>query len=51
MIRRGAVLEAIQEVCTHRGYEPNRKQHVSAAVQYVIAEQGDAMSVFESHEL
>jgi len=45
--------------------EPNRKrwarhgstrwlwkpQHVSAAIQYVIAEQGDAMSVFESHEL
>ncbi len=44
--------------------EPNRKrwarhgstrwlwkpQHVSAAIQYVIAEQGDAMSVFESHE-
>jgi REP element-mobilizing transposase RayT len=45
--------------------EPNRKrwarhgstrwlwkpQHVSAAIQYVVAEQGDAMSVFESHEL
>ena len=45
--------------------EPNRKrwarhgstrwlwkpQHVSAAIEYVIAEQGDAMSVFESHEL
>jgi REP element-mobilizing transposase RayT len=44
--------------------EPNRKrwarhgstrwlwkpQHVSAAIQYVLAEQGDAMSVFESHE-
>ena len=24
--------------------------HVSAAIQYVVAEQGDAMSVFESHE-
>jgi REP element-mobilizing transposase RayT len=45
--------------------EPNRKrwarhgstrwlwkpQHVSAAIQYVVKEQGDAMSVFESHEL
>ena len=45
--------------------EPNRKRwarhgstrwlwkphHVSAAIQYVIAEQGDAMSVFESREL
>ena len=45
--------------------EPNRKrwarhgstrwlwkpQHVSAAMQYVVAEQGDAMSVFESQEL
>ena len=45
--------------------EPNRKrwahhgstrwlwkpQHVSAAVQYVVAEQSEAMSVFESHEL
>ena len=45
--------------------EPNRKrwarhgstrwlwkpQHVSAAIQYVVGEQGDAMSVFESHEL
>lgn len=44
--------------------EPNRKrwarhgstrwlwkpQHVAAAIQYVVAEQGDAMSVFESHE-
>jgi hypothetical protein len=44
--------------------EPNRKrcarhgstlwlwkpQNVSAAVRYVVAEQGDAMSVFESHE-
>ena len=106
-IRRDAVLEAIQEVCAHRGWsllaahvrsnhvhtvvetedppervmrdfkayasrrlnrmrldEPNRKrwkrhgstpwlwnpQHVSAAIQYVVAEQGDAMSVFESHE-
>ena len=26
-------------------------KHVSAAIQYVVAEQGDAMSVFESHEL
>jgi REP element-mobilizing transposase RayT len=107
-IRRDAVLEAIQEVCVHRGWsllaahvrsnhvhtvveaeappervmgdfkayasrrlnrmrldEPNRKrwahhgstrwlwkpQHVSAAMQYVITEQGEAMSVFESHEL
>ena len=106
-IRRDAVLEAIQEVCAHRGGsllaahvrsnhghtvvetearpervmsdfkayasrrlnrmkldEPNRKrwkrhgstrwlwkpQHVSAAIQYVVAEQGDAMSLFESHE-
>ena len=106
-IRRNAVLEAIQEVCVHRGWillaahvrsthvhtvveaetppervmadfkayasrrlnrmkldEPNRKrwaydgstrwlwkpQHVSAAMQYVVAEQGEAMSVFESHE-
>jgi REP element-mobilizing transposase RayT len=45
--------------------EPNRKrwarhgstrwlwqpQHVSAAVQYVVTEQGEPMSVFESHEL
>ena len=45
--------------------EPNRKrwarhgstrwlwkpQHVSAAIQYVVGEQGDAMSAFESHEL
>jgi REP element-mobilizing transposase RayT len=103
--RRDAVLEAIQEVCAHRGWsllaahvrsnhvhtvvaaevpparvmsdfkayasrhlnrmgldELNRKrwarhgstrwlwkpQHVSAAMQYVVAEQGDAMSVFES---
>ena len=44
--------------------EPNRKrwaghgstrwrwkpQHVSAAIQYVVAEQGDAMAVFESDE-
>jgi REP element-mobilizing transposase RayT len=106
-IRREAVLEAIQEVCAHRGWnllaahvrssrvhavveaeappervmgdfkayasrrlnrmrldEPGRKrwarhgstrwlwkpQHVSAAIQYVVGEQGDAMSVFESHE-
>jgi REP element-mobilizing transposase RayT len=27
-----------------------KPQHVSAAVQYVVAEQGEAMSVFESHE-
>ena len=27
-----------------------KPQHVSAAIQYVVAEQGDAMSVFESHE-
>jgi len=107
-VRRDAVLEAIHEVCLHRGWtllaahvrsnhvhavveaeappervmgdfkahacrrlnrmrldEPNRKrwahhgstrwlwkpEHVSAAMQYVVAEQGDAMSVFESHEL
>jgi REP element-mobilizing transposase RayT len=107
-IRRDAVLEAIQEVCLHRGWglraahvrsnhvhlvvdaeasaervmgdckayasrrlnrmrldEPNRKRwarhgstrwlwepaHVSAAVRYVVGEQGDAMAVFESHEL
>jgi REP element-mobilizing transposase RayT len=107
-IRREAVLEAIQEVCVHRGWgllaahvrsthlhtvveaeaspervmsnckvyasrrlnrmrldEPNRKRwarhgstrwfwkppHVSAAIQYVVAEQGDAMSVFEFHEV
>ena len=45
--------------------EPNRKrwarhgstrwlwkpQHVSAAMLYVVAEQGDTMSAFESHEL
>lgn len=107
-VRRDAVLEAMQEVCKHRGWtllaapvrsnhvhtvveaevpperimsdfkayasrrlnrirldEPNRKRwarhgstrwlskprHVSAALQYVIAEQGDAMSAFESQEL
>jgi len=106
-IRRDVVLEAIREVCAHRGWsllaahvrsnhvhavveaeippervmrdfkayaslrlnqmkvdEPGRKrwarhgstrwlwkpQHVSAAIQYVVREQGDAMSVFESHE-
>jgi REP element-mobilizing transposase RayT len=106
-IRREAVLEAIQEVCAHRGWtllaahvrtnhvhtvvtadalpepimgdfkayasrrlkqmrldRPNRKrwarhgstrwlrepQHVSAAILYVVAEQGDAMSVFENQE-
>ncbi len=105
-IRRTAVLEAIQDVCTHRDWgllaahvrsshvhtvvaaevppervmsafktyasrrlnrmgldEPNRKrwarhgstrwlkkpENVSAAIQYVIAEQGDAMSVFQAH--
>lgn len=104
-VRRAAVLEAIQEVCTHRCWsllaahvrsshvhtvvatevrpervmtafkayasrrlnslgmdEPGRKrwarhgstrwlwkpEHVSAAIQYVVAEQGDAMSVFLS---
>jgi REP element-mobilizing transposase RayT len=107
-VRRDAVLEAIQEVCEHRGWTllaahvrsnhvhtvveteaeperimndfksyasrrlnrmeldiPNRKrwarhgstrwlwepQQVSAAIQYVVSEQGDAMSVFEFHEL
>ena len=104
-IRRDAVLEAVQEVCAHRGWcllaahvrtthvhtvvvaeappervmrefkayasrrlnrigmdGPGRKrwtrhgstrwlwkpEHISAAIQYVVAEQGDAMSVFES---
>jgi REP element-mobilizing transposase RayT len=104
-IRRDLVMEAIQEVCAHRGWnlfavhvrsnhvhtvvevevpperamsdfkayssrrlnqmrldEPGRKRwarhgstrwlwkqkHVSAAIQYVVDEQGDAMSVFES---
>ena len=28
-----------------------KPRHISAAMQYVVAEQGDAMSVFESHEL
>lgn len=107
-IRRDAILEAIQEVCGHRGWrllaahvrsnhvhavveaeaepervmqdfkayasrrlngmnldQPKRKrwarhgstrwlwepQHVSAAIEYVVAEQGEAMSAFESHEL
>jgi REP element-mobilizing transposase RayT len=107
-IRRDAVLEAIQDVCAHRGWillaahvrsnhvhtvveaevpperimndfkayasrhlnrmgleEPGRKrwarhgstrwlwkaQHVSAAIQYVVAEQGDAMSVFAAQEV
>jgi REP element-mobilizing transposase RayT len=106
-IRRDALLEAIQEVCAHRGWsllaahvrsnhvhtvveagvlpervmsdfkaygsrrlnqmgldEPNRKrwarhgstrwlwkpQHVSAAIQYIVSEQGDPMSMFESNE-
>jgi REP element-mobilizing transposase RayT len=106
-IRRDAVLQAIQEVCGHRGWnllaahvrsnhvhtvveaeaepervmndfkayasrrltrmsldDPNRKrwarhgstrwlwkpQHVSAAIQYVVAEQGNTMSAFESDE-
>lgn len=107
-IRRDAVLEAIREVCAHRGWsllaahvrsnhvhavveaevppervmhdfktyasrrlnrmsieEPNRRrsarhgstrwlwkpEHVSAAIQYVVEEQGDGMSVFEPDEL
>jgi REP element-mobilizing transposase RayT len=107
-IRRDAVLEAIQEVCEHRGWSllaahvrsnhvhtvvaaevppervmsdfkayasrrlnqmeldaPKRKRwtrhgstrwlwkprHISAAMQYVVAEQGEAMSAFESLEL
>ena len=107
-IRRDAVLQAIQEVCGHRGWtllaahvrsnhvhavvetetrperimsdfkayasrrlnwmkldQPNRKrwarhgstrwlwkpQHVSAAIQYVVDEQGRSMSAFESHEI
>jgi REP element-mobilizing transposase RayT len=29
---------------------PWKPQHVSAAIQYVVSEQGNAMSVFESHE-
>lgn len=106
-VRRDVVLEAIREVCAHRGWsllaahvrsnhvhiiveaeippervindcksyasrrltrikldEPSRKrwarhgstrwlwkpEHVSAAIQYVVAEQGDAMAVFTSHE-
>jgi REP element-mobilizing transposase RayT len=106
-IRRDAVLEAIQEVCAHRGWillaahvrsnhvhtvvdaehppervmhdfkthasrrlnsmrlEPAKRkrwarhgstrwlwkpQHVSAALRYVVFEQGDPMSVFEAHE-
>ena len=106
-IRRDVLLEAIQEVCAHRGWsllaahvrsnhvhtvveaevppervmsdfkaygsrrlnqmgldEPNRKrwarhgstrwlwkpQHVSAAIQYIVSEQGDPMSVFDSNE-
>jgi REP element-mobilizing transposase RayT len=28
-----------------------KPEHVSAAMQYVVAEQGEPMSVFESHEL
>jgi REP element-mobilizing transposase RayT len=105
-IRRNVVLEAIQQVCAHRGWgllaahvrsthvhtvvvaevppervlidfkayasrglnrialdAPDRRrwarhgstrflwkpQHVEAAIQYVVCEQGDAMSVFESH--
>ena len=28
-----------------------KPQHVSAAIQYVVAEQGDAMSVFEAQEV
>ena len=107
-IHRDAVLQAIQEVCAHRGWSllaayvpsnhvhtvveaevppervmgvfkayasrrlsrmrldhPSRKrwahhgstrwlwrpQHISAAMQYVVAEQGEAMSVFEAQEL
>jgi REP element-mobilizing transposase RayT len=107
-IRRDAVLEAIQGVCTNRGWNlraahvrsnhvhtvveaevpperimndfkayasrhlnrmhlegPGRKrwarhgstrwlwkpQHISAAIQYVVAEQGDAMGVFEAQEV
>ena len=106
-IRRDAVLEAIQNVCRHRGWSllaahvrsshvhtvveaenepervmndfkayasrrltrlgldgPDRKrwarhgstrwlwkaQHISAAMQYVVAEQGEAMAVFQSDE-
>ena len=107
LVRRNAVLKAIQEVCGYRRWNllaahvrsnhvhtvvqaeaepervmndfkayatrrlnrlyldyPNRKrwarhgstrwlwnpQHVSAAIQYVVAEQGDVMSAFESNE-
>jgi REP element-mobilizing transposase RayT len=107
-IRRDAVLDSIQEVCSHRGWsrlaahvrsnhvhavveaevapervmsdfkayasrrlkqmrpdEPDRKrwarhgstrwlwkpEHVSAAIQYVVSEQGDVMSLFESHDI
>jgi hypothetical protein len=28
-----------------------KPQHVSAAIQYVLAEQGEAMSAFESDEI
>jgi hypothetical protein len=28
-----------------------KPQHISAAMQYVVAEQGDALSAFESDEL
>jgi REP element-mobilizing transposase RayT len=106
-VRRNAVLAAIQEVCTHRGWRllaahvrtthvhtvveaevpperimgdlksyasrclnrmgldnPDRKRwtrhgstrwlwkphHISAAVEYVLAEQGEAMAVFQSGE-
>ena len=28
-----------------------KPRHISAAVEYVVAGQGDAMSVFESHDL
>jgi REP element-mobilizing transposase RayT len=27
-----------------------KPQHISAAIQYVVAEQGEAMAVFQSHE-
>jgi len=56
---------SIQGVCAHRGWNLLAAHrwarhgstrwlwnppHVSAAIQYVVAEQGDAMGVFEAQE-
>ena len=51
-LNRLKVEEPDRKRCAHHGstrwlWKP---KHVSAAVQYVVAEQGEAMSVFESHE-